>query len=63
MQEKGINMTYDEILENIKKRDKNDKEKEIGALKPAPDSTIIDTSNLTIEEVVDKIIKIIKEKM
>ena len=32
-QEKNIDMTYDEVYENIKKRDENDKSKEIGALK------------------------------
>ena len=61
--EKNINMTYEEVLENIKKRDENDKNKEIGALKIAEDSIIIDTTNLSIDEVVEKIIKIIKQKM
>ena len=62
-QEKGINTTYEEVLENIKLRDENDKKKEIGALKIAEDSIIVDTTNLSIDEVVDKIIEIIKEKM
>jgi len=62
MQEKGIEMTYEEVLENIIARDHNDKIKEIGALKLAPDSIIVDTTNLSIEEVENKIIEIIKEK-
>ena len=62
-QEKGIDMSYDEILENIKKRDENDKNKEIGALKVATDAVVIDTTNMTIEEVVKKVIEIIKEKI
>ena len=62
MQEKGIQITYEEVLDNIIKRDNNDKTKEIGALKLAPDSIIIDTTNLSIEEVENKIIEIIKEK-
>ena len=60
--EKGINTSFEEVLENIKMRDKQDKEKEIGALKIADDATVIDTTNLSIEEVVDKIEKIIEEK-
>ena len=36
--EKGINMSYVDIVENIKKRDENDKSKEIGALKVAHDA-------------------------
>ena len=55
-------MAYDEILENIKMRDEIDKNKEIGALKMADDSIYIDSSNMTIDEVVDKIINVIKER-
>ena len=62
MQEKGINMTYEEVIDNIRKRDYNDKTKEIGALKVTPESIVIDTTNLSIEEVENKIIKIIEEK-
>lgn len=62
MKEKNIEMSYEEVLENIRKRDDNDKKKEIGALKLAPDSIIVDTTNLTIEEVTNKIVNIIKNK-
>lgn len=61
-QEKNIDMTYEEVYENIKKRDENDKAKEIGALKVDKDSIIVDTTNLNIDQVVEKIIEIIKEK-
>ena len=62
MQEKKIEMSYEEVLENIRKRDENDKHKEIGSLKLAPDSIIVDTTNMTIEEVTEKIIEIINQK-
>lgn len=62
MQEKGIQMTYEEVIDNIKKRDYTDKTKEIGALKIAKDSIVIDTTNLSIEEAEQKIIEIIEEK-
>ena len=61
-QEKNIDMSYEEILQNIKMRDENDKAKEIGALKIADDAIVIDTTHLTIDEVVDKIINIIDSK-
>lgn len=61
MQEKGIQMTYEEVLKNIQIRDKNDKEKEVGALKIAEDAIYLDTTGLSIEEVKDKILNIIKE--
>lgn len=62
MQERGVQMTYEEVLENITKRDHNDKIKEIGALKLAPDSIVVDTTNLSIEEVEERIVEIIQEK-
>lgn len=61
-QEAGIDMDYKEILENIKMRDENDKNKEIGALKMADDSIYIDSSNMSIDEVVNEIISAIKKK-
>lgn len=61
--EKGIiNSSYEEILENIKFRDNNDKTSKIAPLKQAEDAIYIDTTNMKINEVVDEIIKIIYKK-
>lgn len=57
----GIDMTYDEVLENVRMRDYNDMHKEYGALKKTEDSIVIDSTNLTVDEVVNKIKNIIKE--
>ncbi len=59
-QEKGINMTYEEVYESIKERDYNDMHKEVGALKKTDDQIYIDTSKLTIEEEVNIIKKIVE---
>ncbi|HOJ63844.1 MAG TPA: (d)CMP kinase [Spirochaetota bacterium] len=59
--EKHTDMTLDEIKESIIKRDENDKNKPFGALKIADDAIYIDTSFLTLEEVVQKILDIIIE--
>ena len=58
-----LDMTYEEVLKNIEMRDKNDKEKEIGALKIADDAIYIDSTNLSIEDVTEKIVQIIKNKL
>ena len=60
--EKGINMSYVEVLENIKKRDENDKSKEMGALKVAKDAEVIDSTSMSINQVVRKISEIIKKR-
>ena len=57
---KGIDMSYEEVLESIKTRDYNDMHKEVGALKRTEDQIYIDTTNLTVEEEVAIIEKVIK---
>lgn len=58
--EKGINGDYEEILKNIIFRDNNDKTSPIAPLKQAEDAIYIDSTNMTIEEVKNKVIEIIK---
>ncbi len=60
--EAGMNITYEEVLNEIKKRDISETQREIAPLRQAEDAIYIDSSNLTIEEVVNKIINIIQEK-
>ena len=60
--EAGITgMTYEEILENVERRDFNDSNREVSPLKKAEDATVVDSTNMTIDEVVQTIIDIIKE--
>ncbi len=54
--EKGMNTPYEEIYESIKNRDYNDKNKPVGALKRCDDQIYVDSSNMTIEEVVNYIV-------
>ena len=60
-QEKGIEMSYEEILDSINKRDYNDMHKEEGSLIRTDEQIYIDSTKLTIDEVVDEILKHIKE--
>ena len=59
---KGIVSSYEEVLENIKDRDKRDSTREIAPLKKADDAIYVDSTNLNIEQVVEKIIGIINDK-
>lgn len=54
------NMSLEEIKEAIRKRDEIDRNKAEGALKRAEDAVYIDTSDLTIDNVCEKIISKIK---
>lgn len=61
-EEKGINIPFEEIVENIKFRDNNDKTSPVAPLKQAEDAIYIDSSDMTIEEVAKKVIEIINQK-
>jgi len=61
-QEKGIDMTYEEVYDNIQKRDYNDMHKEVGSLTRTDDQIYIDTTNLTVEEEVEIIGKVISNE-
>lgn len=58
-QEKGIDMSYEEIYENITARDYNDMHKEVGSLMRTEDQIYIDSTNLSVDEEVEIIGKII----
>lgn len=55
LQDKGIECRMEEIERDIIARDKQDMEREIAPLKQAEDALLLDSSDMTIEEVVNKI--------
>ncbi len=61
-QEKGLEADYEQILEDIRKRDYQDMHREFSPLTKAEDAIEIDTSDLNLEEVTDLVLKIIAEK-
>lgn len=61
--EKGIECSYEDVLESVKNRDKIDSTREIAPLKRAEDATYIDCTDLTIEELSTKIFGIIEKSI
>ena len=61
-QETGIESSYEEVLKGIKDRDKRDSTREIAPLKKAEDAIYVDSTNLSVEQVVQEIIEIINNK-
>lgn len=60
LKEKGLNADYEEILRDIKKRDNNDIKRKNSPLKVADDAIVIDSSNLTADESIEKILSYIR---
>ncbi len=55
------NITFDEVLNQIKDRDKKDSSRNVAPIIIAEDAIVIDTTNLTQEEVIEKILLKVKE--
>lgn len=60
--QKGKNITFEEVFESIKKRDEFDSNREDSPLVVPKDAIIIDTTNMTIDEVVQKITDVVFNK-
>lgn len=60
---KDPDIKYDDVLLDLKQRDYQDSHREIAPLKPAEDSVVYNTTGNSLEESVEKVINIIKEKI
>jgi cytidylate kinase len=56
LKEQGISVNLGDLVEELRERDKRDQERTVAPLRPAEDAVIIDTDQLTIEQVVQRIV-------
>ena len=61
--EKGQQVEYDVILKEIKERDYQDMNREIAPLKQADDAVLVDTTELTLPQAIEYMLKVIKERL
>ena len=61
--EKGMDVKYDDILQDVITRDYNDTHRETSPLKPAEGCVMVDTTELDFEQSIEKIISVIKERI
>ncbi len=61
--EKGENVSYEDVYEDMVQRDKNDSTRAVSPLVVAEGATVIDTSDLNLEESVEKVILHVRSKM
>lgn len=62
LKEKGTEMPYEQVLEDLERRDHQDMNRAVDPLRPAEDAVVVDTTGLTFEESVEKILAVIKER-
>lgn len=58
--EKGENISFEEVLNDIKQRDYNDMTRKLNPLTKADDALEVDTTGLSIEQVTDRVLKEVK---
>lgn len=61
--EKGEQVDYENVLAEMKQRDYNDSNRAVAPLKAADDAVVVDTTELNLEESIEKIKNVIKEKL
>jgi cytidylate kinase len=59
LQARGEDVSYDEILDAMRMRDQIDSTREIAPLRPADDAIILDTDGLNIDQVIERVHRII----
>ena len=59
---KNVDITYDDVIRETRERDRMDIKRKASPLTITPDSYVLDTTNLTVEETVEKVMKKLKEK-
>lgn len=55
----GLDANLDQIIKDLEERDRRDRERKEAPLRPAQDAVIIDSSDLTVEEVIDRILALL----
>lgn len=61
LRQAGKNMLFEEVAQDMQERDRQDTEREVSPLEPAHDAVILDTTGLSVEEMVAKIIALTQE--
>ena len=61
--QKGMDVKYEDVLKDVKARDERDANRQDAPMKPAEDAIILDTSDLSIDEVFQKAVAIIEKKL
>lgn len=62
LQNRGIDSIYEAVLEDMRLRDERDVQRESSPLQPSEDALLIDTSELTIDDVFKKALRYVKDK-
>jgi cytidylate kinase len=63
LEQRGEQLTFDEVLEKQRERDGRDQQRKVGGLAQLPDSIVINTDGMTPSDVVDRLEAVARERM
>ncbi len=63
LHEKGLNVRFDDLLSEIQQRDDKDRNRPVAPLRPAEDALVLDSTSMSIDEVVEKALQYIESKL
>ncbi|MBC7316382.1 MAG: (d)CMP kinase, partial [Chloroflexi bacterium] len=63
LQQRGVATSYEEVLADLKRRDGIDSTRAVAPLRPAQDAVIVDSTLMTVEEVVARVLEIVKRAL
>ncbi|RWR02024.1 cytidylate kinase [[Pantoea] beijingensis] len=63
LQESGFSVNFERLLSEIKERDDRDRNRAIAPLRPAEDALILDSTSMSIEQVIEKALQYAREKL
>ena len=62
LQGQGIGASYEDVLADLLRRDEQDSNRSVAPLRVAPDAVVIDTGNLSLEEVVRRVVDLVAQR-
>jgi len=63
LKEKGLSANLSDLIVDIERRDRRDSDRELSPLKPAPDAEMVDTTQLGVDEVLDKVLSVVQGRL
>ena len=63
LQDKGLDVRFSDLLSEIQERDDRDRNRPVAPLRPAEDALVLDSTSMTIDEVVEKALQYIESKL
>jgi len=63
LQQKGINVNFDNLLQEIQERDFRDRNRPVAPLKPADDAVVIDSTSMSIDAVFNQVLALVNQRI